>query len=273
MKLLARLALWAGSGLATVIVLGPIIWALSSSLKPTNRIFEVPPRLVPDDPTLAHYQRLLAEGVQTSFLNSAAYALAAVVVALVLGSIAGYALARYPVPRKHVVQAIFVAAMAVPGFAVLLPTQILFVNAGLHNSPLTLPILYGAYAVPFAVWMARTHFMNIPRELEYAAMIDGYSRFEAVWKVVLPGARPALIAAATVAFLHAWNDYITALTMLDSPELRTLPVALVFYQGFLGRDWGALMAGVVIATVPPVVVFLLFRRHLIGGFSEGAIKG
>ena len=273
MKLLGRTALWVGSGIAAIIVLGPIVWALSTSLKPTNRIFEVPPRLFPEEVTLDHYQRLIAEGVQWSFLNSVIYAVAAVAIALLLGSVAGYALARYPVPRKGIVQAIFVAAMAVPGFAVLLPTQVLFINLGLYNTLLTLPILYGAYAVPFAVWVTRTHFMSIPRELEYAAMVDGYSRLEAVWKVVLPGARPALIASATVAFLHAWNDYVTALTMLDSPDLRTLPVALIFYQGFLGRDWGALMAGVVVATVPPVLVFLLFRRYLIGGFSDGAIKG
>jgi multiple sugar transport system permease protein len=273
MKLLSRIAAGIAAAFATIIVLGPMVWAVSTSLKPTDRIFEVPPRLIPEQITFDHYRRLITEGVHWSFLNSSLYSGLAVIIALVLGSIAGYALARFPIPQKRLVQAIVVGALAVPGFAVLLPTQILFMNMGLHNTHLALPILYGAYAVPFALWMTQAHFASIPRELEYAAMVDGYSRAEAVWKVVLPGAKPALIAAATVAFLHAWNDYVTAVTMTDSPGLRTMPVALIFYQGFLGRDWGALMAGVVIATIPPIVVFLLFRRYLIGGYSEGAIKG
>jgi ABC-type glycerol-3-phosphate transport system permease component len=144
---------------------------------------------------------------------------------------------------------------------------------GLYNSWAGLPILYAGHVLPFAVWVTRAHFNAIPRELEQAAQIDGYSRAEAVWRVVLPGARPALLAAATFGFLHSWNDYVTAATMLDSPDKRTLTVALIFFQGFHGRDRRALMAGAIIATIPPVVMFLLFRRYLIGGFSDGSVKG
>lgn len=273
MKLFGRLLLIVGSLLAAVVVLGPIVWAVSTSLKATNRIFEVPPRLIPAAPTLEHYFRLVSEGVHWSFFNSAVYAVAAVLVSVILGCAAGYALARYPVPRKPLLLILFIAAMAVPSYALLLPTQLAFVNLGLFDTRLTLPLLYAGHVIPFAVWMTRAHFAALPRELEQAALVDGYSRLEAVWKVVLPGARPALIAAGAFGFLYSWNDYITAVTMLDSPRLRTLPVALIFFQGFHGRDWGALMAGVVIATIPPVVMFLLFRRYLIGGFSEGSVKG
>ena len=272
-KLLGRLALASGGLLAAVLVLGPLAWALSTSLKPTNLIFAVPPELIPSAPSLDHYLRLIAEGVQLSFINSGSYAVSAVLIALLLGSIAGYALARFDMPAKPLVMLIFVGTMAVPSFAVLLPTQLMFVNLGLFNTRITLPLLYAAHVVPFAVWITRAHFASIPRELEQAALIDGYSRWEAVWKVVLPGAKPALLAAAAFGFLHSWNDYITATTMVDTPDLRTLPVALIFFQGFHGRDWGALMAGVVIATIPPVVMFLLFRRYLIGGFSDGSVKG
>ena len=273
MNVSSRIGLAAGCGLAALVALGPIVWALSTSLKATNRIFAVPPQLIPSQPTLEHYARLIAEGVQWSFLNSGGYAFAAVAIALCLGAFAGYALARYPIPAKSLVLVVFVGAMAVPGFAVLLPTQLMFVDIGLYNTYFALPLLYAGHILPFAVWITRSHFATIPRELEQAAQIDGYSRFEAVWKVVLPGAKPALLAAATFGFLHAWNDYVTATTMVDTPGLRTLPVALIFFQGFHGRDWGALMAGVIVATIPPVVMFMLFRKYLIGGYTDGSVKG
>jgi multiple sugar transport system permease protein len=273
MSRLAKPLIVVFSALAAIIVLGPILWALSTSLKAEDRIFAVPPHLIPDRPSLEHYRRLIAEGVQWSFLNSALYSVLAVTAAIALGATAGYALVRFPVRGRAVLLVLFMAALAIPSYALLLPTQVIFVAIGLFDTHLTLPLLYAAHIVPFAVWICRAHFASVPIELEQAALVDGYSRPEAVWKVILPGAMPAIIAAATFGFLYAWNDYITATTMVDTPGLRTLPVALIFFQGFHGRDWGALMAGVVIATLPPVTIFLIFRRHLIGGFSEGSVKG
>ena len=258
---------------AAIVALGPILWALSTSLKANDHIFAVPPRLIPGAPTLMHYQRLLAEGVHWSFLNSAFYAAVAVLAAVSIGLVAAYALVRFPIRAKRALLVLFMAALAVPSYALLLPIQGIFVELGLFDTRLALPILYAAHVVPFAVWMARAHFATVPIELEHAALVDGYSRAEAVWKVILPGAMPAIIAASTFGFLYSWNDYITATTMIDSPARRTLPVALIFFQGFHGRDWGALMAGVVIATLPPVTLFLVFRRYLIGGFAEGSVKG
>lgn len=273
MRVLARVLLGLFALAASLVALGPIYWALSTSLKRNSGIFAVPPRLVPAPATAEHYLRLLAEGVHWNFVNSLAYAVAAVASAVAIGTLAGYALARYRFRGRDFVLLLFMGAMAVPSYALLLPTQILFVELGIFNTALALPILYAAHVIPFAVWMTRAHFLAVPPELEQAAMVDGYSRGEAVWKVVLPGAKPALIAAGAFGFLYAWNDYITATTMVDTPTLRTLPVALIFFQGFHGRDWGALMAGAVIATLPPVVLFLIFRRYLIGGFSEGSVKG
>lgn len=258
---------------AAIVAIGPIAWAISTSLKRNNEIFSVPPSLIPTATTLEHYARLVHEGVLWNFVNSMLYTLAAVSSAVALGALAGYAFVRFEFRAKSVMLLLFMASMAIPGYALLLPTQVLFVQIGLFNSPLALPILYAAHIIPFAVWMTRAHFASVPIELEHAAAVDGYTRFEAAWRVVLPGAKPALIAASAFGFLYAWNDYITSTTMIDSPEIRTLPVALIFFQGFHGRDWGALMAGAVIATIPPVVLFLAFRRYLIGGFSEGSVKG
>ncbi len=272
-RVLARSLLIGVSLLAAVAVLAPIVWALSTSLKPDNQIFAVPPRWLPAEISPVHYARLIAEGVHWSFLNSAAYSIAAVTIAVSIGSVAGYALVRYQVPGKQALLLLFMGVMAIPSYALLLPTQIIAVQLGVFDTRFILPILYAAHVVPFAVWVTRAHFATVPRELEQAALVDGYSRPEAVWKVVLPGARPALIAAAAFGFMYSWNDYITATTMLEASRLRTLPVALIFFQGFAGRDWGALMAGVIVATLPPVTLFLLYRRYLIGGFSEGSVKG
>jgi multiple sugar transport system permease protein len=272
-KIAARILTALAALAAAIVAIGPIAWAVSTSLKRNNEIFSVPPSLIPTTVTFDHYARLFHEGVHWNFLNSALYTFAAVSSAVALGTLAGYAFVRFEFRAKSAMLLLFMASMAIPGYALLLPTQVLFVQIGLFNTPVALPILYAAHIVPFAVWMTRAHFASVPIELEHAAAVDGYTRFEAAWRVVLPGAKPALIAASAFGFLYAWNDYITSTTMIDSPDMRTLPVALIFFQGFHGRDWGALMAGAVIATIPPVVLFLCFRRYLIGGFSEGSVKG
>lgn len=258
---------------ALVLVVGPLLWSLSTSLKPANEILSAPPVLIPDTVTADHYARLVREGVGVNFWNSVINAISTVLVALIVGTAAGYALSRYRFTGSKPMLLLFVAAMTIPAYSLLLPTQVLFDGMGLLNTAATLPILYSAHAIPLVVWVTKTQFDALPPELEQAAAVDGYSRWESVRKIVLPGAKPALIAGAAYAFLVAWNDYITAATMTSSPQLRTLPVALIFYQGFSGREWGPLMAGVVIATIPPVVLFIVFRRYLIGGFLSGAIKG
>lgn len=258
---------------ALVLVIGPLLWSLSTSLKPANEILSAPPHLIPEAYTAEHYERLLREGVGINFWNSLINSGATVVCALTVGTAAGYALSRYRFTGSKSMLLLFVAAMTIPAYSLLLPTQVLFDGMGLLNTAATLPILYSAHAIPLVVWVTKTQFDALPIELEHAAAVDGYTRWESVRKIVLPGARPALIAGAAYAFLVAWNDYITAATMTSSPQLRTLPVALIFYQGFSGREWGPLMAGVVVATIPPVVLFIVFRRYLIGGFLSGAIKG
>lgn len=258
---------------ALVLVIGPLLWSLSTSLKPANEILSAPPLLIPETVTVDHYARLVREGVGVNFWNSMVNAICTVLVALIVGTAAGYALSRYRFTGSKPMLLLFVAAMTIPAYSLLLPTQVLFDGMGLLNTAATLPILYSAHAIPLVVWVTKTQFDALPIELEQAAAVDGYSRWESVRKIVLPGAKPALIAGAAYAFLVAWNDYITAATMTSSPQLRTLPVALIFYQGFSGREWGPLMAGVVIATIPPVVLFIVFRRYLIGGFLSGAIKG
>ena len=255
------------------VVIGPLVWALSTSLKLEYAIFAVPPRLVPDPFTIRHYARLIEEGIGVNVVNSAMNTLAAVALALALGTLAGYAFARFHFPAKRIVLLLFLGSMAVPSYCLLLPTQLLFFRIGLFDTKAALVVLYTAHVVPFIIWITRAHFLTVPRDIECAAYVDGYSRWATLWRVVLPGARPALIAGGTLALLYAWNDYITATTMIYAPKNRTLPVALIFFMGFRGRDWGALMAGIVIATLPPLAAFLAFRRYLIGGFASGAVKG
>jgi multiple sugar transport system permease protein len=273
MRAMSRLG-WAGLAVgAATVAIGPLLWAVSTSLKIENAIFSVPPRLVPDPFTVRHYVRLIEEGIGVNVVNSAINTLAAVVLALALGTLAGYAFARFNFPAKRALLLLFLGSMAVPSYCLLLPIQLLFFRIGLFDTPAALIVLYTAHVVPFVIWITRAHFHAVPRELEFAAYVDGYSRWATLWRVVLPGARPALIAGGTFALLYAWNDYITATTMIYAPGNRTLPVALIFFQGFHGRDWGALMAGIVVATLPPLAAFLAFRRYLIGGFSSGAVKG
>lgn len=264
---------WTVILLGGILVIGPLVWSISTSVKPANQILATPPTLLPNPFTLQHYARLVDESVGWDFLNSLLNALVTVVLGILGGFAAGYALSRFRFRGARPLLLMFVAAMTIPAYSLLLPTQIIFAKLGLLDTPATLPILYTAHVIPLVAWIAKTQFDALPIEMEQAALVDGYSRWEAVRKVVMPGTRPALIAAAAYGFLVAWNDYITAATMTSSPSYRTMQVALTFFQGFSGREWGPLMAGAVLATFPPLVLFIVFRRYLVGGFLSGAIKG
>lgn len=252
---------------------GPFLWALSTSLKPTRQILEAPPSLIPADPTIVQYERIVRDGVVSAFAVSTFVTVTTIVVTLVLGVLAAYALSRFEIPLKRSILLLFVAALSMPIASVLVPIQSIAGRLGWLDSLVLLIVVYVSISLPYAVWLLKTHFDSAPRELEQAAAIDGYGRLATMRKVLLPGAMPAILVAAIFTFLAAWNDYIVAAVLLRSPATQTIQVGLMFYLGTFGREWGPLMAGVVIAIVPPLLVFFIFRKKLIVGVADGAVKG
>jgi ABC-type glycerol-3-phosphate transport system permease component len=267
---------WAGVLVDTFIALaalGPILWGLSTSLKPGPDILAYPPQLIPSHPTFEHYAVLFRTGIHRFLLNSVLVSAAAVVLCLGLGSLAAYALARLSFRGKGAILFAVMALMSIPLPSVLVPTFTLLADVGLNDTRAGLALLYTAYQLPIVVWLLAGYFSSIPIELEHAARMDGCSRLATLRKIVLPLSGPGLVASALFVLTFAWNDFVVAVVMISSEDAKTLPVAIYGYLGFYGRDWGPLTASAMLSVVPVIAVFLAFQRFFLSGMTGGGVKG
>lgn len=265
-----KFAMWFLVGL---IALAPVLWGLSTSFKPTNKILKYPPELIPAEPTLEHYVQIFQSGILRFFLNSVVISGATVVLCLALGSLAAYALSRFRFAGDSIMLYVILVTMSIPIVALLVPTYTFFAKIGLLNTHLGLIVLYAVYNLPITVWIMKDFFSSIPSEMEKAAMVDGYTRIQAMRKVLLPLSAPGLIAAGLFILTFAWNDFEVALIMTHSNFARTLPVAIYNYLGFFGREWGPLMASSMVAITPIIILFVFFQKYFISGLTSGSTKG
>jgi ABC-type glycerol-3-phosphate transport system permease component len=268
-----RIARGVVNAVITLFALFPILWGFSSSLKPAERILEFPPRLLPEAPTLEHYARIFADDAAFYIMNSAVVSAATVMLTLTLGALGGYALARYDFRGRTVAMMAIVSVMSIPIASLLVPTFTLISVIGLFDTRLGLILLYTAYQLPAAIWMLYGYFLSLPVELENAARVDGYSPLGTLRRVVLPLSKPGLVAAALFILVFAWNDFVVAVTMTAAQEVRTFPVAIYFYLGFYGREWGPLLAASLVSIVPIIAVFVFLQRYFISGLTGGGVKG
>jgi ABC-type glycerol-3-phosphate transport system permease component len=267
-------ALYGGGLVLLAIGAFPLLWMLSTSLKPSGEIFATPPTLVPRNFTLENFARLFAE---TSFLmyfwNSVAVSLATVLLTLAVSVSGAYGLTRFIFPgREKVADLILVTYMFAP-IMIIIPFYILVRQLGLVNTRTALVLSYTSFCLPFCLWLLRAFFEGIPLELEEAALVDGAGTGRAVWYIVLPLALPGIIAAGIFTFILAWNDFLFALVLLTSEELKTLPIGVNDLFNATIVDWGMIMAAGVMITVPTVAFFVAVQRYLIQGWGAGGVKG
>ena len=252
----------------------PIYYVAITSLKPRSEIYTRTPDLWPSNPQWHQYTRVLGEGhVGRALVNSLIIAGATTVICVVVAGMAAYALARLEIPLKRTLLMLILTTQMFPLVVLIIPLFVLMRNADLIGTYQGLVITYLAFTVPLAIWIMRGFIVTIPEELEQAAMIDGATRVGAMFRVILPIAGPGLVATATLSFIAAWNEFMLALTFMNTEERKTLPLVL---QSFVGRgdtDWGAVMATSVIYTLPVVIFFLLLRKRLMLGMTAGAVKG
>lgn len=268
-----RLGDGAINAVIALLALFPILWGISSSLKPQDRILEFPPRLIPDAPTLEHYARIVRENAGWYALNSVIVSAATVAATLAIGALAGYALARFTFRGRGATMIVTVAIMSIPIASLLVPTFTALSLLGLADTRTGLALLYTAYQLPVVIWMLYGYFLSLPVELEQAARIDGYTPVQTLRKVVIPLSQPALVAAALFVLVFAWNDFVVAVVMTSSEAVRTLPVAIYFYLGFYGREWGPLLAASVLSILPIIAIFVLLQRYFLSGMTGGSVKG
>jgi multiple sugar transport system permease protein len=260
--------------LALAITLLPIYWMAITSLKTQVEVFAAPPTFVPQGPTLENYTSLFANRNMGAYLlNSLIVVGASVLLALAIGSLAGYALARFRMGQLNDRISFWVLApRMIPPIAVVVPIFLILQQLGLLNKHLGLILVYTAFNLPFVVWMMRSFFQEIPADLEEAAMVDGASRLSAFRHVMLPLAAPGLVATAIFAVIVTYNEFFFALTLTSTPAAATLPVGTASLIGKTQTLFGEMAAAGVVATAPIVLFALLVQRHLVRGLTMGAVK-
>jgi multiple sugar transport system permease protein len=268
-----RIALWAGLTIALLLSLGPFLWFATTSLKTPVEITSVPPGFWPSG-TLDPYRSALTEHDLGRYVrNSFVVAGATTLVALILGSLAAYALSRLRVPGRRLLLLAVLAASMFPQVAIAGPVWRLLRGLGLLNTHTGLVVPYVSLTLPLAIWLLASFFRDLPHELEEAARVDGCSRLGALVRVIAPIAAPGVFTAAILVFIYAWNEFFFALLILSDPSTHTLPVGIALFPGQYTMPWGEIAAASVVATLPLVVLVLVFQRRIVRGLAAGAVKG
>ncbi len=255
------------------IALYPALNVLSISLRPDDSLRSTDLSIIPENWTLKSYRELFTEQPFLRWLaNSLVVAAGVTVTGVALAAIGGYAFSRFRfVGRNSTMLAILMTQMF-PATMLLLPLYILIAKLDLINTYLGLMVFYASTALPFCVWQMKGFYDTIPASLEEAARIDGCSRAEAFWRVILPLAVPGLVITALFSFMAAWSEYIVAAQVMQDEEMFTLPLGLKSFQANMSTQWGLYAAASILVSLPVVVVFLLLSKFLVSGLTLGSVK-
>ncbi|GAA2264785.1 sugar ABC transporter permease [Streptomyces ruber] len=252
----------------------PVYWMLLTAFRPATEIHRSPPALWPGHLTLEHFRRAVeTPAFWSSVRASALVGAGTVVLALLIGTLAAYAVARFSFTGRRVFVVTVLCVQMLPLVGLIIPVYLLLSDVGLTDSLTGVILTYLVFTLPFTVWLLRSFVAGIPVELEEAAMVDGCTRLGAFRRVGLPLLAPGLVATSLYALVQAWNEYVLAYVLLSSNDKQTLSVWLVSFQTGFGTDYGGLMAGATLTALPVVVFFVLVQRKVAAGLAAGAVKG
>jgi trehalose/maltose transport system permease protein len=274
LKLLGQIGFWFLVLLILLFTLFPFYWAFTASLKSYTELTDRA-TIFPVNPTLVNYEQVLSDNTfQQSLFNSAFVSSISVLIALVVGSFAAYALGRLQFRGRLVMLYLVLAMTMFPQISIL--TSLFSLAESLGNNLSSLLVTYPLFTLPFTVWTLTTFFRGLPAELEQAALVDGANMFQTFYMILLPLTLPALVTTGLLAFISAWNEYLFALTFTAiNPEARTVPVAIALFTGTVQREEpvAQIMTASVIVTVPLIILVLIFQRRIVEGLTSGAVKG
>ena len=251
----------------------PVYWTITSSFAPEASLFEVPP-IVPAQLTLNHYRALFDQRqFWLPMRNSLIVSTAATLLAIVAGTLAAYALTRLKFRGRSLLLAGVLAVSMLPQVSLVPPLYLALRATHLIDTYTGLVLPYLSFALPLSIWLLVGYFRQLPPELEDAALIDGASRVQSLWHIILPLAWPGIATAAILTFLYCWNEFIFALSFTLGPERQTAPVAIALFRGRYQVPWGQILAAAVVTTLPIVAVVVAFERRIVEGLTAGAMKG
>lgn len=250
----------------------PLYWMFITSIKPSDDYLAVPPVWFPAEPTMLHYTAaLFAYRGLDGLINSVIISLAATLLSTVLGTLMAYSLARFNTGGQHL--SFWVLSQRfLPPIAIVLPIFLIYRAVGLHDTHFGLIIAYTVFTLPVTVWMMFAYFRQMPKSLEEAALVDGCTRWQSLWRVAIPLAAPGIVAAAVFAFIACWTEFFFAL-ILTSQTAFTLPTVFRAFLGFQGAQYGEASALAMVSLVPSIILGILVQRHLVRGLTLGAVRG
>jgi trehalose/maltose transport system permease protein len=275
-QILRRVGFWLLVVAIAIFTLFPFYWALNTSFKTETEIFGVATWL-PQDPTLRNYEAVFAnDQFLLGLANSAIVSGITVVIALVVGAFAAYALGRLQFRGRTIMLYLVLAMTMFPTISILSGLFSIITDLGLRGSILSMIATYPIFTLPFTVWVLTSFFKGLPGELEQAALVDGATAFQTFYMVLLPLTAPALVTTGLLAFIAAWNEYLLALTFtVTTPDARTVPVAIAQFSGVYARQEpiAEVMAASIVVTIPLVALVLIFQNRIVAGLTAGAVKG
>lgn len=270
------IASYAGLIALSLFAILPLLWMISTSFKPETQIFTSPPVLIPKGFKFItdHYLSVMKEPRMVRyFMNSAIISIISVIVSVFVGISAGYGFSRFRFKGRNSLFILVLASRMVPRMVLIIPLYIIMARVGLMDTYPGLVIVYVVISLPMSIWLLTAYFMNVPLELEEAAFLDGCTKWQALIKIVLPISAPGVAAVAMYCFMLAWNEYLFALVLSSPYGVRPIAVGLTDFFKEFRVDWGPLMAGCVLTTIPPMIFFVLAQKYFVSGLVKGAVKG
>lgn len=272
-NLLLRIFIHAALAIGLVYASFPVLWMLSCSIKSNTEIFSVPPRLIPKALTLEAYHAIFSSAMKLRFfINSYLVATAVTLLTLLVAILAGYSFSRYSFKLKKPLNLFIISTQTVPRITLMIPYFGLVVLFKMYDTYFALIFTYMVFTLPYAILMMTGYFNTLPKELDEAVMVDGGSSFYALWRVLVPISIPGIVATGVYTFLLCWNEFLFALTLTKSTEMRTVPIGIQQLMGQHAYEWNEMMAMSLLGSLPILVLYLAAQRHFLAGMTAGSLK-
>ena len=259
--------------LSAIVILTPVVWMINAAMRPIKEVLTYPPQLDPSQLTFEYMASLIENELYRGyFVNSSIIALSTLAIVIVLGLLAAYGFSRLKMAGGRIMLLGIMALLMLPTVTLIVPYFRLAHLAGLYDTRLGLIIVNSAFILPICIWLLKGYMDAIPVDLEEAAMIDGCTRLQALQKILVPLAVPGIVGTGTFAFIFAWNEFLLAVTLTDTPDAQPLTIGLAAFFGQFVRDWNSIMALSTITSIPLMIIFVLFQRWVVQGMTSGAVK-
>ena len=264
---------YVGLAVGLVFAFFPILWMISSSLKSNTEIFAYPQTLFPEEFTLKAYKSVFGDSEKLRFFfNSYLVALLVTLLTVIVSILAAYSFSRYEFRFKKTLSVFIISTQTVPPITLLIPYFGMVVAFRLYDTYAALVLTYMVFTLPYATLMMTGYFNTLPKELDEAVMVDGGTSFTALWRVVVPISIPGIVATSVYTFLLSWNEFLFALTLTKSTEMRTVPIGIQMLMGQHAYEWNEMMAMSVLGSIPILLMYLGVQRYFLAGMTAGSIK-